>query len=82
MSTPDIRWYTWGFTGQSFFAARVDEATMPSSVQIDAQACTEETCAMVDALVVPVESSEIDGQQWVNPESLVAVARDVEQGER
>jgi len=37
---------------------------------------------MVDALVVPVESSETDGQRWVDPESLVAVARDAEQGER
>ncbi len=82
LSTPDIRWYTWGFEGQSYFAVRVDEATLPSSVQIDAQACTEEICAMVDALVVPVESSETDGQRWVDPESLVAVARDAEQGER
>ncbi len=37
---------------------------------------------MVDSLVVPVEPSEAAGQQWVNPESLVAVASDVEQEER
>jgi len=82
LSTPDIRWYTWGFEGQSYFAVRIDKATLPSSVQIYAQACTEEICAMVDSLVVPVEPSETAGQQWVDPESLVAVASDVEQEER
>ena len=82
LSTPDIRWYTWGFEGRSYFAVRVDNAILPSSVQIDAQACTDELCAMVDALVVPVDSSETDGQPSVDPASLVVVASDVEQGER
>ena len=82
LSTPDIRWYTWGFEGRSYFAVRVDNAILPSSVQIDAQACTDEICAMVDALVVPVDSSETDGQRLVDPASLVVVASDVEPGER
>ncbi len=82
LSTPDIRWYTWGFEGRSYFAVRVDKAILPSSVQIDAQACTDELCAMVDALVVPVDSSVTDGQWLVDPESLVVVASDVEAGER
>jgi len=79
LSTPDIRWYTWGFEGRSYFAVRVGKATLPSSVQIDGQACTDAICAMVDALVVPVDSSETDGQESVDPESLVVVARNVEQ---
>jgi len=79
LSTPDIRWYTWGFEGRSYFAARVGKVTLPSSVQIDAQACTDEVCAMVDALVVPVDSIETDGQGSVDPESLVVVASDAEQ---
>lgn len=83
LSTPDIRWYTWGFEGRSYFAVRVDEATAPSSsVQIDAQACTEALCAMVDALVVPVESHETDSEASVDPDSLVVVATDDEPEER
>ena len=82
LSTPDIRWYTWGFEGRSYFAARVDKAVLPSSVRIDAQACTDELCAMVDALVVPVDSSETDVHRTVDPESLVVVASGVEPGER
>ncbi len=79
LSTPDIRWYTWGFEGRSYFAVRVGNATSPASVQIDAQACTDTVCAMVDALVVPVDSIETDGQGSVDPESLVVVARDADQ---
>lgn len=78
LSTPDIRWYTWGFEGRSYFAVRVDEATLPTSVQIDAQACTDALCAMVDALEVPVASSETTGEASVDPESLVIVESDVE----
>ncbi len=82
LSTPDIRWYTWGFEGRSYFAARIDQATLPSSVQIDGQACTDALCAMVEALVVPVDSNEAADQKWVDPESLVVVASDVEPGEQ
>ena len=73
LSTPDIRWYTWGFEGRSYFAARVGEATSPSSVQVDAQACTDELCAMVDALVVPVEAGVPEGRISVDPATLVVV---------
>ena len=47
-------------------------------MRIDAQACTDEVCAMVDARVVPVDSIETDGQGSVDPDSLVVVARDVD----
>jgi hypothetical protein len=57
---------------------RLAKATSSSSVQIDAQACTDEMCAMVEALMVPVDS-ETDGQGSVDPESLVVVADDVDQ---
>lgn len=76
LSTPDIRWYTWGFEGRSYFAVQVDEAEAPSSVQIDGQACTDALCAMVEALVVPVESVSSDHAESVDPESLVVVATD------
>jgi hypothetical protein len=77
LSTPDIRWYTWGFEGRSYFAARIGEVSLPASVKIDAQACTKSLCAWVDALEVPVDSIEADGSRSVDPESLVVVATDV-----
>ena len=58
-SQPDIRWYTWGFEGRSFFAARVERADPGGRVQVDAQACTDRLCAMVDALPVPVTRSSV-----------------------
>lgn len=79
LSTPDIRWYTWGFEGRSYFAVRVDETSSPSSVQIDGQACTDALCAMVEALVVPVEPKGSEDAESVDPETLVVVARDADE---
>jgi hypothetical protein len=70
LSQPELRWYTWGFADRSFFAARVGRADPESWVQVDAQACTDRLCAMVDGLRVPVTRS--DGRS-VDPESLAAV---------
>ena len=70
LSQPDIRWYTWGFEGRSFFAARVVRADAGGWVQVDAQACTDRLCAMVDALPVPVTRS---GERSVDPQTLAAV---------
>ena len=72
LSTPDIRWYTWGFEGTSYFAARVDEVALPATVRIDGQACTETLCAMVESLEVPVDADE-PTERTVDPESLVPV---------
>lgn len=74
LSTPDIRWYTWGFEGRSYFAAQIDNAVVPSSVQIDGQACTAALCAMVEALVIPVDTSAADDRRSVDPDSLVVVS--------
>ena len=77
LSQPDLRWYTWGFEERSFFAARVLRAGPGGWVQVDAQACTDQLCAMVAGLRVPVtESSE----RTVVPESL-AVVRSSERDE-
>lgn len=75
LSTPDIRWYTWGFEGTSYFVIRVHEVTLPSTVQVDGQACTKDRCAMVDSLPVPVESIG-GGPTSVEPASLVVVAEE------
>lgn len=78
LSTPEIRWYTWGFEGRSFFAARLDQKPSPASVRIDAQACTAELCAMVEALVVPVDANLPGSEPSVDPQSLVPVVQRVE----
>jgi len=74
LSTPEIRWFTWGFEAKSYFAVRIDNAADPSSVQIDAQACTEALCAMVEALVVPIDAQDSAPSWSVDPESLVVVS--------
>ncbi|MDE3262098.1 MAG: hypothetical protein OYL41_08965 [Acidobacteriota bacterium] len=70
LSQPELRWYTWGFADRSFFAARVLRADPGGWVQVDAQACTDRLCAMVDGLRVPVTES---GGRSVDPESLATV---------
>lgn len=70
LSQPELRWYTWGFGDRSFFAARVRRADPGSWVQVDAQACTDRLCAMVDGLRVPVTRG---GGRSVDPESLAEV---------
>ena len=73
LSDPEIRWYTWGFEGRSFFAARVARAGAGASVVIDAQACTDRLCAMVDGLQVVVTEG---AEPSVDPETLEEVPGD------
>ena len=77
LSQPELRWYTWGFADRSFFASRVLRADPGGWVQVDAQACTDRLCAMVDGLRVPVTRSI---SRSVDPQAL-AVVRDAP-GER
>ena len=70
LSQPDIRWYTWGFEERSFFAARLVHADPGAWVKVDAQACTDRLCAMVDGLRVPVTWSS---ERYVDPEALSVV---------
>ena len=70
LSQPELRWYTWGFADRSFFAARLRRTDPGSWVQVDAQACTDRLCAMVDGLRVPVTRS---GGRSVDPGSLAVV---------
>ena len=62
LSDPDIHWYTWGFENISYFAAKVRRsADAPAEISINAQACSENACRMVDrlklSLAVPSELS-------------------------
>ena len=73
LSDPEILWYTWGFEDRSFFAARVERAEAGAWVAVNAQACTDKLCAMVEDLRVPVVTS---GTRSIDPATLVAVASD------
>ena len=51
LSDPDIYWYTWGFEGVSYFAVNVKRTGDPSAIVIvNAQACSDSACRMVDRL--------------------------------
>ena len=71
LSDPEILWYTWGFEGRSFFAARVERTEPGAWVAVDAQACTDKLCAMVEDLRVPVVASST---RSVDPAALVGVS--------
>ena len=70
LSDPEILWYTWGFEDRSFFAARVERSEPGAWVAINAQACTDKLCAMVEDLRVPVLTSSA---QSIDPAMLVGV---------
>ena len=71
LSDPEILWYTWGFEDRSFFAARVERTEPGAWVAVNAQACTDKLCAMVEDLRVPVLTSSALS---IDPATLVAVA--------
>ena len=59
LSDMEIGWRTWGFDEEAIFAARVtrgdgEEATLT----IDAQACSDSACRMVDRLVLSLPLPE------------------------
>lgn len=70
LSDPEILWYTWGFEDRSFFAARVERTEPGAWVAVNAQACTDKLCAMVEDLRVPVLTSSA---QSIDPATLVGV---------
>lgn len=59
LSQPELRWYTWGFEGRSWFARGLGDSAAPSSVLINGQACTAELCAMVEDLAVAVSDATL-----------------------
>ncbi len=58
LSKADIRWYTWGFEGETLFAAKVKQTgSAPATVAIRGQACTTTTCKNINVtLTVPAEA--------------------------
>jgi hypothetical protein len=55
LSRTDIHWYTWGFSGISYFAGNVERVTGDHALlTINAQACDATRCALVDELTLLV----------------------------
>ena len=76
LSTPDIRWYTWGFEDTARFGARVEQTEdgKEAIVTIRAQACNASACQIVDGLRLRVEFSASDLAPPDNPEAVNPLA--------
>jgi hypothetical protein len=71
-SKPDLRWYSWGYEGESRFVAQTRRSgTGPAQVAIRGQACTETICKNIEVEIgLPVDAaggknSEIDLKRLV-----------------
>ncbi len=52
LSKPELRWFTWGFEGESLFAAKVRRAsTRPALVTVRGQACSNNLCKQIDITI-------------------------------
>jgi len=72
LSDPEIGWYTWGFSDTVYFATEIERVSDdPVEVSISAQACSESSCRMVDALKLFPEAG--DGKTPVTLDELVEV---------
>jgi len=61
-SKPELRWFSWGFEGQTLFVAKVRRlGTVPARIEIHGQACTEATCKNIDVeIAVPPAEARTD----------------------
>jgi len=73
LSKPELRWYTWGFDGQTLFVAKVRSVGAgPASVAIRGQACSEAACKNIDlAISIPQDSN--NGMAEIDLKGLVQV---------
>ncbi len=55
-SKPELRWFTYGFEGTAYFAAKATKsASGPAQVHLKAQACAKEVCKNIDVtMAVPL----------------------------
>ncbi|MGH9429253.1 MAG: hypothetical protein ACRD2L_23470 [Terriglobia bacterium] len=74
LSKPELRWYTWGFEGQTLFVAKVRRiGAGPASVAVGGQACSETTCKNIDlAISVPLGGART-GASEIDIETLIQV---------
>jgi hypothetical protein len=75
LSQPKLRWFTWGFQGESYFAVQVKSTDAPElKVSISGQVCNSESCRMVGVdLLVPASDKQAD--KAVDLDSLVRVRK-------
>lgn len=76
LSNTDIKWYTYGFEGVAYFAATVKRGEGDDAIiQIDAQACNDSKCSMVDGLelTLPMTDQEDDVKAPIDLSMLVEV---------
>jgi hypothetical protein len=49
LSTPQLRWFTYGFDKQAYFACRIQRVTADqATLRVTGQACNGDTCSKVD----------------------------------
>jgi len=59
LSTPEIKWYTWGFENVSRFATQVELIDQSATtITINAQACNASSCSMVSDLQLTLDVPE------------------------
>lgn len=73
-SKPELRWYSWGYEDQAYFAAKVRRSGGDTAqIGIRGQTCTETTCKNVDvSLTVPLAGAGKDAPA-VDLKSLIPV---------
>lgn len=61
LSMTDIGWYTWGFENTSYFSAPIKKMDGDNvTLTINAQACNENSCSMVEGQSITLPVSKID----------------------
>jgi hypothetical protein len=51
-SKPELRWFSWGFEGQTLFVTKVRRSGAgPARIAVRGQACTEATCKDIDLTI-------------------------------
>ena len=63
-SKPELQLFTWGFDGQTLFAAKVRRSGAgPAQIAISGQACTETICNKIDvAIALPLVGASTDAK--------------------
>jgi hypothetical protein len=59
LSKPELRWYSWGFEGQTLFVAKVRRVGAgPASLAVRGQACSDAICKNIDVTIsIPLDDS-------------------------
>jgi hypothetical protein len=73
LSKPELRWFSWGFEGQTLFAAKVRRVGAgPASVAVRGQACSDAICKNIDVTIsVPLGGNAVKAD--IDLKSLVQV---------